>query len=269
MAASNSVYYGQNGIRGEIVAGSGLEQWLNDGHVPPDLMEDVSYVKTGRHIKAGFADLKDIDGSTTQQVFIKEFRHKPGFRIIYGLLGRHRARNVWKISWALLDQSIPVPQPFGYFTHGVGRRIGVSYYCCEALRETDNLGVIARHREEFEAMVSTGFLENFARDLAIFHQCGAIHGDLKWSNILVDNNRERYWFTDLDAAHYRAGHCNNKSIACDLARFVVSGIEYGYSAQIRNEFLTFYATCFGHRFSEIHSLIEPRVNKLLQRKKIA
>ena len=77
---------------------------------------------------------------------------------------------------------------------------------------------------------------------AEWHLSGAVHGDLKWSNILVQKSGKElnFFLVDLDQTKlYQLP--NVKGIRKDLARFYRYGLELNAEAWVLKEFLPAYS----------------------------
>ena len=88
---------------------------------------------------------------------------------------------------------------------------------------------------------SEGLIETLVQNVARMHSSGVSHGDLKWSNILVHEDKNELWFVDLDSAQLYGRAPSTKAVARDLARFVLSGREAGIAEAILQRFLNEYA----------------------------
>jgi RIO kinase 1 len=175
-------------------------------------------------------------------LYVKEFRYKGVVHSLKHLFGKHRAQVLWKVSWHLLKHSIPVPEPQGYLLKRRGPMCSGGYYFSKALRTCPSLHELTEDLAQLNERLDSGGLSRVAAHcVAALHDSGATHGDLKWTNILVDENENQLWLIDLDASKIRRGHLGPKSIARDLARFVLSGLEAGVNGAILARFLGHYA----------------------------
>ena len=67
---------------------------------------------------------------------------------------------------------------------------------------------------------SGGLLGALPQNIASMHISDVSHGDLKWSDILVDMENNELWFVDLDSAELHGQSPSTKAEARDLARFL-------------------------------------------------
>jgi RIO kinase 1 len=135
-----------------------------------------------------------------------------------------------------------VPEPVGYLIKQKGPFWREAYFFSKAVTGCDNLGTLARDDTRLsDRLDSGGLTEALARAIALLHDSGVTHGDLKWSNILVDQKGNKPWFVDLDAAKLRGCFLGPPHVARDLARFLLSGLEAGMDESIMQRFLDEYA----------------------------
>jgi len=175
---------------------------------------------------------------------------------------------MWKVSWHLLKNSIPVPEPEGYLLERNWPFYGQGYFCSKVLSGCDSLGALAwTSRELSERFASGGLIEALARGIAALHECGVTHGDLKWSNILVDEKDNTFWFVDLDSAKLHTHFLGPTEIARDLARFVLYGFQTETRSDIIHRFLDEY--CLRRRLAResIEESMEKVLKKLRKRHK--
>ncbi len=86
-----------------------------------------------------------------------------------------------------------------------------------------------------------GLVRKLAETIAHWHCSGAVHGDLKWPNILMQhkNGTYRCFFIDLDqAVMFRKPSV--KGIIKDLTRFYRFGLEMGAEKWVDSEFFPEY-----------------------------
>jgi serine/threonine protein kinase len=264
--------YSDCDLTGRIMTGSVLDCWIENGGAPQDLLKgEVHFIKTGGKIRTGLVKLKTDNGSISKfDLFVKEYRVKKPMHMINILLGRNRAPNVWNISWFLISHGVPVPRPFGYFGHRLGKQWGTSYFCSEVLPDCIPLKFIAvDQRSLFDDLLSSGFLKKLADGVASLHRTGATHGDLKWTNILVKTNNKKFWFIDLDASWRHQQFRNTYYIARDLARFVLGAREVGLSQAEIDSFLNRYGELRSLSHSYLSRIIESRIEKITGKKNTA
>jgi len=205
---SNNIYHKFEGkdFNGSIVKNSPLSAWLGQSHEPLDLLENnATVIKTDKKTRAGIVHIEvEADEPITQEIFVKEYKPRKKFRLLKLLLGQNRAPSVWNIAWHLYDHDIQIPKPYAYFVYHNGDYKGISYYCCESLKTCKMLADIAYYDKKLYGRLCRSDL--FARvmdSISKIHRLGISHGDLKWSNILVNEQTLDFWFIDFDASVLR------------------------------------------------------------------
>jgi hypothetical protein len=228
-------------LRGTVVVDSTLDHYLqNDGALDALFQGSGSLLKSGSSTRSALVTPELISGDVVSGgLYIKEFRYKGMVYSLKQLFGKHRAQIMWKVSWHLLRNSIPVPVPEGYLLQTSGPFCREGYFFSEALSDCISLGSLAwTSRELSKRLAFGGLVEALARGIAALHDCGVTHGDLKWPNILVHDKENRLWFVDLDSAKIHTHFLGPSRVARDLARFVF----YGFQTETNNAII--------HRFLE-------------------
>jgi len=106
-------------------------------------------------------------------------------------------------------------------------------------------------------------LEKIGETVAKMHKAGIVHGDLKWSNIILHDGGKGLepYFIDLDGAKFlKSMQCKSskKLRAQDIARFIVGGIESDVSLDLLISFIIGYASIA----NDVHELIKPVVSRM-------
>ena len=251
-------------LRGMVVVDSTLDHYLRNDVTPEELFQHSgSLLKSGSSTRSALVNPIPVSGDVgSKGLYVKEFRYKGAVHSLKSLFGKHRAQVMWKVSWHLLKNSIPVPVPEGYLLQKNGPFCREGYFFSEALSGCNSLGTLAwTSRELSKRLASGGLLEALARGIAAFHDCGVTHGDLKWSNILVDEKDNRLWFVDLDSARVHTLLGRPSRVARDLARFVLYGFQTETDGAYLNRFIDEY--CRHRRLAR--ESIEARMARVLKR----
>jgi serine/threonine protein kinase len=254
-------------FRGVVVVDSTLDHFLeNDGDPDALFQHSGSLLKASSSTRSALVNLDSVSGDVeSKSLYVKEFRYKGLVHSLKHLFGKHRAQVMWKVSWHLLKHSIPVPKPEGYLLRQKGPICLSGYYFSKALRRCSSLHEFAEDLDQLNQRLDSGGLSRVAaHSVAALHDSGATHGDLKWTNILVDEKENQLWLTDLDASNIYGGHLGPKRIARDLARFILSGLEAGVDGKILARFLGYYAR---RRNLKLQDLEGPMMNVLLKLRK--
>jgi RIO kinase 1 len=250
-----------------VVVDSTLDHFLeNDGDPDALFQHSGSLLKASSSTRSALVNLEPVSGDVeAKSLFVKEFRYKGVVHSLKYLFGKHRAQVMWKISWHLLKHSVSVPEPEGYLLRKKGLMCLGGYYFSKALRRCPSLHELTEDLAQLKESLDSGGLSRVAAHcVAALHDSGATHGDLKWTNILVDEKENQLWLIDLDASRIHRGHLGPKSIARDLARFVLSGLEAGINGAILAGFLGHYAQ---RRNLKLRDIEGPMMNVLQKLRK--
>lgn len=180
-----------------------------------------------------------IKGDLLGQPFdllVKRFNYR-GFPdlLLRGIAGS-RARRLWRISHKLYEKGLPVPRPLACIESFPLQK--TSFYLSASIDRADNLANL---------YLKNSFLrpEEIAQQLSLmianWHLNGAVHGDLKWSNILVKENGSTYTFFLVDLDQSKLYHRPSlKGIRRDLRRFYRYALELGAESWADNAFIPAY-----------------------------
>jgi serine/threonine-protein kinase RIO1 len=254
-------------FRGRVVVDSTLDHFLaNDKNLETLFQENECLLKSGSSTRSTLVNLDPVSEDVESGgLYIKEFRYKGVVHSFKHLFGKHRAQVMWENSWHLLKHSILVPEPEGYLLKKKGPVCLSGYYFSKALRRCPSLHELTEELAQLNERLESGGLSRVAAHyVAAFHNSGATHGDLKWTNILVDEKENQLWLIDLDASRIHRGHLGPKGIARDLARFVLSGLEAGVDGKILARFLGHYTR---RRNLQLKDIEGPMMNVLQKLRK--
>jgi len=256
--------------RGVVVVDSTLDHILqNNGDLDALFQHSGSLLKSGSSTRSALVTSDTFSGDAVSKVlYVKEFHYKGAVHSLKHLFGKHRAQVMWKVSWHLLKNSMPVPEPEGYLLERSWPFYGKGYFFSKVIWGCNSLGTLAwTSRELSRRLASGGLIEALARGIAALHECGVTHGDLKWSNILVDEKDNRFWFVDLDSAKLHRHFLGPTGIARDLARFVLYGFQTETKSDIIHRFLDEYCRHRGLARESIEESMAKVLKKLRKRHK--
>lgn len=255
-------------FRGMVIIDSMIDQFLQDGGNPDNLMRHrAELLKSTGSTRSALVELNnsEVDGKI-ERLYVKEFRFKGTIHSLKPLIRQHRAQVMWKISWHLLNHSIPVPEPEGYLLKQKGPICLGGYYFSKALRRCPSLYELTEDLEQLNERLGSGGLHRvLAHYVAALHDSGATHGDLKWANILIHEKENQLWLVDLDAGKLYSRSPGSKAVARDLARFVLSGLEAGIDGTIMAGFLDHYAKRRNLKLKDIEGPMMKVLRKLRKR----
>ena len=192
---------------------AGIEDLLDGLLADPDrLLDEGQIFKAGNTVRAARIELNG------KSYFLKRFNCKGfGYRL-KNAFRRSRAVRSWLVSWGFRLRSLPVPEPLICLEERRLRLLGRSYILFEFIEQTEPL---AKLWPRLDVCARRGLLVRMALLLGRMHLFGGLHGDLKWSNILVrgQGGKELY-LIDLDGSKI-VGPGKLRGKRKDLERFLV------------------------------------------------
>jgi tRNA A-37 threonylcarbamoyl transferase component Bud32 len=191
-----------------------------------------------------------LDGNCVgydEALLIKRFNYRGWIDFFKQLLYRSRAKNLWQRNSALYEKGLPVPKPIDYSELSWQQKC--SFFISSVINDSEELGFLCRRRvyeEEYEML-----FRQLAGTLAKWHMAGAVHGDLKWFNILVQKNGRDFTFSfvDLDRAELNTSPCI-QGMVMDLRRMYRSGKEFRVEKIIETVFFPAYLSCLSEKISK-------------------
>lgn len=171
-----------------------------------------------------------------RDLWVKWF-HDRGWRdFLVRLFAGDRAKRLWKAHLLFHGAGLPVPRPIAFHGSSFSRRD--AFFLANSLEGAVNLGEAFRSGTLKDLK---GIARRLGDDIARWHLSGAVHGDLKWSNILLSGSGEylRIYFIDLDQARlYRRPRISG--MMKDLSRFYRYGLEMGAEDWVASRVLPAY-----------------------------
>ncbi len=185
-------------------------------------------------------------------LWLKRFNEKGFFDFLLKRLFWSRAERLFLVSQRLYEKGLPIPMPVAFIKPSF--RIRHAFFLSLLIEDSENL-LHAYKKGLFDKNVA----RQLAEALSEWHMAGAVHGDLKWSNILMQkNNGElKFFFVDLDQAKLYS-RPKIKGIIKDLVRFYRGGLELGAEEWVDSKFFPQY---IAHIPSEIKVDIDLRYIK--------
>jgi tRNA A-37 threonylcarbamoyl transferase component Bud32 len=203
----------QHGFRVFRVHRSDVEAALQELLPDPDrILERGAVLKDGRTVKAARVELGGVS------YFLKRYNCKGWTYRVRNAVRRSRAVRTWWVSWAFRVRSLPVPEPLICLEERRFRLLERSYILSRYVENAERLNDAWPRVNDSERR---GLLAGLAMLLGRMHRFGALHGDLKWQNILLQARAggESITLTDLDGSRIM-GRFMRKRPAKDLARFL-------------------------------------------------
>lgn len=207
---------------------------------PDRFFETGSVLKKGRTTQTSRVEFAD------GVYFLKRYNCKGWFYSLRNAFRRSRAVRSWHAAWELRERGVPVPEPILCLEERRFRLLKRSYLLSEFVEDARTLASVW---PELQSEARRDLLSRLAIVLGRMHRAGAIHGDLKWSNILVSQGpRERALvLCDTDASRILPSQ-DQQQCRKDLDRFLRDLKNGGASHEEREFFEKTWA-----RWSGIHS----------------
>lgn len=182
--------------------------------------------------------LKGSDFGLDHDLLLKRFNYRGVFDFLLHKLFNSRAKRLWKRNLRLHKKGLPVPEPLLYKEESFRHKY--SFFLSSAVENAESLGDICR-KGLFQ--IDGELLKKLAQTIAEWHLKGAVHGDLKWPNILVQKGGAGYrvFLTDIDQSRLYSAPCL-KGIRKDLKRFYRFGLEAGAQDWVESGFFPEYAS---------------------------
>lgn len=171
---------------------------------------------TGRILKAGrtvHAAEVEIGGKS---FFLKKYNCKGAFYSFRNAFRRSRGVRTWLSTWSFLVRNLPVPRPLICLEERRFGLLGRTYILSEFMEDSGSLAHLWPDLEEVERKDLLCRLDLL---LGRMHRFGCVHGDLKWSNILLLGDDKRICLTDLDGSRI-SGRKNEGLKRKDIHRFL-------------------------------------------------
>jgi tRNA A-37 threonylcarbamoyl transferase component Bud32 len=199
-----------------------------------DKGEEFTLEKHDRSATVGI--LKGRVLGSGQDLLVKRFNSRGLPDFVLRSLFFSRAKRLWNINQRLFAGGLPVPRPVCYVRPTFHRRN--SFFISSLIEDSKNLGNIYKlglFREPEKLAVVLG------KAISEWHMAGAVHGDLKWSNIMLKSNADQIniFFIDLDQAKLYSTP-KIRGIEKDLSRFYRYGLELGAEEWVKSEFFPAY-----------------------------
>jgi tRNA A-37 threonylcarbamoyl transferase component Bud32 len=191
---------------------AGIEELLDGLLADPDqVLEKGLILKAGNTVRAARVELNG------NYYFLKRFNCKGWRYSLKNAFRRSRAVRSWLVAWGFRLRGVPIPQPIICLEERRMRLLRRSYILFEFV---ENAGSLTSVWPRLDATARRGLLVRLGMLLGRMHFFGALHGDLKWNNILVTNNCEgNLYLTDLDGSRI-VGHGKFRGKRKDLERFL-------------------------------------------------
>lgn len=181
-------------------------------------------------------------------ILIKHFHYRNMIQYHVKKLWKNNVVHAFLTHQSILRHGLNVPELIGLC---IGNSPARFFLLSKYINNADNLANLFLKGEFFRY---EGVADELGDVLARWHLAGAVHGDLKWSNILMQRNDSNFsfYFVDIDQTKIYP-HPNMKGIIKDLIRFYRYGLELGSADWIDSVFFPAY-------LSRMPNSLKPKIN---------
>jgi len=172
-------------------------------------------------------------------LWVKRFNYRGLGHFIGKWLFGSRAKRLYRISSQLYRKGLPVPEPILFIEPSLREKN--AFFISSVIDDSRSLGEMYK---KGLLVKNQPLVHRLSETLVQWHLSGAVHGDLKWPNILVreENGGYQVYFVDLDQTVLH-NHPSRKGITKDLQRFYRFGLELGAEEWVSSDFLPRYIAC--------------------------
>lgn len=200
------------------------------------LISSGSFIVKKNDLSTTVGILKGAAVGLSYDVWLKRFNSKSFLDFLVKRIFGSRAKRLYSVSRKLHEQGLPVPKPIAHREASFTAKD--TFFISE---------IIENARSVADIFIKDGFTEprkiarQLAETIAKWHAAGAVHGDLKWSNIMLqeDTAGSRFFLVDLDQTKLYSTP-NMKGVMKDLARFYRYSLELDAEEWVRTEFIPAY-----------------------------
>jgi hypothetical protein len=196
----------------------------------------ISFTLMKHDVSTTVGVIRGSDFGLHRDLLLKRFNYRGFFDFLIHSIFNGRAKRLWEKNLLLYGKGLPVPEPLTYIESSLKRKnaffVSSFIYNAESLSSLYRKGVVPNNKE---------LVSRLAETIARWHLSGAVHGDLKWPNILVQEISGTYgcFLIDLDQARIFSSPYI-KGIEKDIERFYRFGLQLGAEQWVEAEFFPEY-----------------------------
>jgi tRNA A-37 threonylcarbamoyl transferase component Bud32 len=219
--------------RGRIVKKFSTPEMLSTMERIDKIIDDVRYFTVLKDdVKTTVGRVNVRKAGPPFDILVKRFNYSGIFRFYANKLTGSRAQRFYKNALCFMRMGLNVPEAIAFLE---ADRLKNTYYFSRYVDRSENLGSLCKQGSVIEPeKISKLIGEAIAR----WHVAGAVHGDLKWSNILLTEDNECV-FIDLDQSKY-CPSSNIRGIKRDLKRFYRYALDLNVAESMSNEIFAVY-----------------------------
>jgi len=220
----------------------------------------VEIIKQDTYSEVGFAETLALG-----RVYVKRYRAKTWLHRVGIFHGRSRAARCFDNNTALLENAIPVPNPYCVVIEKDSLGFPLqSYYLCQGLVSAPDFKSVFLNRAEYSYGDGSEKFGNIGKQLALLHNAGYMHGDFKWSNVLLLG--VQVFFVDLD--NVKTVPESSMAGARDVARFILNAEDLAIDKTEINYFLEAYRTNRTASLDNFSDAVATNLKKLRRRHRV-
>lgn len=200
-------------------------------------------LKNGRTTKGAHIKMDD------RQLFLKRFNRKDFLHTFKNVFRSSRAKKVWMNSYGFELRGVPIPQSVAYMEDRRFRILRRSYVISEFIQDAHTMSSLFKD-SAITSEDRLSIMKLVGSEIGRMHMLGCLHGDLKWSNILIRNSNGKYecFFTDLDGSKIKK-KLSFSHIFNELARFYAEMLKYNLNQEEQETFFKSYYMHCRHEIS--------------------
>jgi tRNA A-37 threonylcarbamoyl transferase component Bud32 len=210
------------------------------GNLDEIIERGTSFVLKKHDVSTTVGIIEAGDFGLSRSLLVKRFNYRGLFDFLIHRIFIGRAKRLWDTNMELYRKGLPVPEPITYVESSLKKKN--AFFVSSVISDADSLSALYR-KGNLSGNRELG--RRLAETISGWHLSGAVHGDLKWPNILIQNNAGTYrcFFIDLDQARIYSRPCI-KGISGDIERFYRFALQLGAEQWVETEFLPEYVSFF-------------------------
>ena len=227
--------YLRGGIRGGICTDA-LIDYLRSADIDA-ICEDAGFtmIKNGTTTTVGILDCKRF--GMDFNVVVKRFNYRGWIDALVKRISGSRAKRLYLKTLELCALGVSLPEPLAFIERRDGKS---SSFISRYMDGSENLAVLFKDGL-VDKEAKSRLMRSVAEAIGALHMAGVAHGDMKWSNLLVDPKGEGFkiFFVDNDQARIEGRPVLNSMVE-DLVRFYRYGLRLGEALLVDDEFFKVY-----------------------------
>ncbi|WP_297305965.1 lipopolysaccharide kinase InaA family protein [Neptuniibacter sp.] len=230
----------------ELIAGN--SDFLNEGISETSLHNNSTVLKSDKGQSVGIFEDR----------LIWKFKQHPKGNIHNHFLRKKLVMKHQRAEMFYSDFEGSCCKPYGIWASESG------YYLLLEYLKFKNIGSLKANGSLNDPEQMKNMVTAVASLLGSIHQKGYSHGDIKWANILYDQEKQTPYLIDLDSVK-KVSSVSAKACRMDVARFVRDAARLGASDEPISIFIDCYASKTGQSYETVVRSIQAPLSKLTER----